>query len=65
MIASIDDPSAEGRCLRPLLRAAESWCQVFSEPGAGSDLSSLSTRAVRDKDVYRMINAFSARPLAL
>jgi alkylation response protein AidB-like acyl-CoA dehydrogenase len=38
---------------------------VLSEPGAGSDLSSLSTRAVRDKDVYRMINAFSARPLTL
>ena len=58
-------PRQKDRCLRPLLRAAEFWCQVLSEPGAGSDLSSLSTRAVRDKDVYRMINAFSARPLTL
>jgi alkylation response protein AidB-like acyl-CoA dehydrogenase len=42
----------KARYLRPLFTGEEVWCQLFSEPGAGSDVAGLSTKAVRDGDEW-------------
>jgi alkylation response protein AidB-like acyl-CoA dehydrogenase len=42
----------KARYLRPLFTGEEIWCQLFSEPGAGSDVAGLATRAVQDGDEW-------------
>ena len=45
-------PEQISKYLRPMFTTDEVWCQMFSEPGSGSDLASLSTKAVDDGDGY-------------
>jgi alkylation response protein AidB-like acyl-CoA dehydrogenase len=49
-VIAFGNDEQKSRWLKPLWLAEEIWCQLFSEPGAGSDLAGLATRAVRDGD---------------
>jgi alkylation response protein AidB-like acyl-CoA dehydrogenase len=46
------NPAQKELHIGPIIRGEQVWCQGFSEPGAGSDLAALSTRAERDGDHY-------------
>jgi 3-oxochol-4-en-24-oyl-CoA dehydrogenase len=54
IIVALGNEQQQQRYLWPMLAGEELWCQLFSEPGAGSDLANLGTRAERDGDVYRV-----------
>ncbi len=51
-IAQHGDPEQFDSLLRDIVTGQKAWCQLFSEPGAGSDLAGLSTRAVKDGDEW-------------
>jgi alkylation response protein AidB-like acyl-CoA dehydrogenase len=53
-VARHGSDAQRARYLRPLFTGEELWCQLFSEPGAGSDVAGLATRAVLDGDVWRV-----------
>jgi len=52
VIMAFGNPAQQQRFLPKIITAEEWWCQGYSEPGSGSDLASLKTRAVRDGDSY-------------
>ena len=51
-IAQHDTPEQVDTLLRDIVTGRQAWCQLFSEPGAGSDLAGLATKAVRDGDEW-------------
>ena len=52
MLLAHGTPEQHERYLKPLFTGEEVWCQLFSEPGAGSDVAALATRAVKDGDEW-------------
>ena len=51
-IATHGTPEKVERFVRPIVTGQLAWCQLFSEPGAGSDLAGLNTKAIKDGDVW-------------
>ena len=51
-IVTNGDEAIKQRLLRRAFTGEDAWCQLFSEPGAGSDLAGLATKAVRDGDKW-------------
>jgi len=51
-IATHGSPEVRARFLRPMFTGEEKWCQLFSEPGAGSDFAGLAAKGLRDGDEW-------------
>src|SRR5262249_54298142 len=51
-VTAFANEETKKRYVGPALHGEEIWCQLFSEPGAGSDVASLKTRAVKDGDAW-------------